>query len=43
LTVNDLTREHSRKCEGRKGFQSMSLTEHPSTVKLLGVLQFGVL
>jgi len=42
LTVNDLTREHSKKCEGRKGIQKREHgTENPSTVKLFGVLQLG--
>ena len=42
LTVNDLTRKNSRKCEGRKGIQKHEPGQNiPSTVKLLGVLQLG--
>jgi hypothetical protein len=28
LSVNDLTREHSRKCEGRKGIQKLELGQN---------------
>jgi hypothetical protein len=28
LSVSDLTREHSRKCEGRKGIQKLELGQN---------------
>jgi len=43
LALNDLTRESSKRYEGRKRHsKAWAWKEYPSTVKCVGVLELGV-